>query len=195
MKINFGIYKNRKIVIPDNKRMRPTTSMVKSIIFNTIAIDDTMVVLDLFAGTGSLGLETLSLGAKKVYFIDNNKASVDAIKQTLKVLDVLPERFEIICTDFRRVLSSKLNYDLILLDPPFSIEMYFKAALKQIHKNNLLNLNGMIMLEKPFKMKIEEINLFKIQKQKRKGDKEILFLIKKEDEEANNNETDNQKTL
>ncbi len=190
MKINFGMYKNRNIIIPDNKRMRPTTSMVKSIIFNTLTIDESMIVLDLFAGTGSLGLEALSLGAKKVYFIDSNKASVGAIKTTLKSLNVFPENFEVICTDFRRVLSSKVedSYDLILLDPPFSIEMYFSAALKGIHKHDLLSTTGTIMLEKPFKMKIEEIDLFNVYKQKHKGDKEILFLIKKEDEKDNTNE-------
>ncbi len=188
MKINFGMYKNRNIIIPDNKRMRPTTSMVKSIIFNTLDIDEDTVALDLFSGTGSLGLETLSLGAKKVYFIDNNKASVQSIKATLKALDVAPEKFEVMGMDFRRALSPKnqLHYDLILIDPPFSIEMYFTTALEAIYKNNLLSETGMIMLEKPFKMNLEQINLFNVYKHKRKGDKEIFFLIKKENEQIKN---------
>jgi|GEM_PF-2384451 len=66
MKINFGKYKNRNIIIGDNKKMRPTQSMAKSIIFNIIDINEETIVIDLFAGTGLLGFEAMSLGAKIV---------------------------------------------------------------------------------------------------------------------------------
>jgi 16S rRNA (guanine966-N2)-methyltransferase len=66
MKINFGKLKRRNLVVGDNKKMRPTQSMAKSIIFNMLDIDSSTKVLDLFAGTGGLGFEAASLGAGSV---------------------------------------------------------------------------------------------------------------------------------
>ncbi len=67
MKINFGQFKRRTLIIGDNNKMRPTQSSAKSIIFNVLNITSEDTVADLFAGTGALGFESASLGAGKVY--------------------------------------------------------------------------------------------------------------------------------
>jgi 16S rRNA (guanine966-N2)-methyltransferase len=66
MKINFGKYRSKNLIVGKNQKMRPTQAIAKKIIFNLIKIKNEDLVLDLFAGTGALGFESLSLGAKKV---------------------------------------------------------------------------------------------------------------------------------
>ncbi len=181
MKINFGNYRNKKIESPKNLKMRPTTSFVKSIIFNTLNFNNIEIVLDAFAGTGALGLESLSMGVGKVIFCDNNIHSIKSIRMTLEKMEINKNKYEIINGDFRQVLKSNLieKYDLIFLDPPFSVEKYFNESLQLIYDKKKLSDEGIIVLETSSKLHLNEINLFKIQKEKKYGDKKIYFLTLK----------------
>ncbi len=177
MKINFGKLKNRKILIGKNEKMRPTQSMAKSIIFNLIKIDKNDMVLDLFAGTGFLGFEALSLGAKKVYWIDNNFESVKAIKQNIKNFNLDEKNFKVFKTDFRIALKNiDFKPTIIFLDPPFISKKYYNFALSFIYNNKLLSNNGVIILEKEYKFFIEELENFFIYKRRKMGEKEIIVL-------------------
>ncbi|NOQ50215.1 MAG: 16S rRNA (guanine(966)-N(2))-methyltransferase RsmD [Mycoplasmataceae bacterium] len=177
MKINFGIHKRKTLIIGDNKKMRPTQSMAKSIIFNVLEIDENKSVLDLFSGTGALGFEAASLGAEKVYWIDNNLETIMAINENIKRLKLDQNNFKAFKTDFRRALK-KINFkpDIIFLDPPFIATKYYDEALKIINDNNILADDGVIVLEKNNNLQINEFKSYKIILNKIMGNKNIIFL-------------------
>lgn len=157
--------------------MRPTQSMAKSIIFNVLEIDENKSVLDLFSGTGALGFEAASLGAKKVYWIDNNLETIMAINENIKRLKLDQNNFKAFKTDFRRALK-KINFkpDIIFLDPPFIATKYYDEALKIINDNNILADDGVIVLEKNNNLQINEFKSYKIILNKIMGNKNIIFL-------------------
>ena len=101
-------------------------------------------MLDLFSGTGAVGLEAISRGAKKTYLVDNNAQAIKLIKQNLANIT---EPYEIINTDAMSFLkSTKQKFDIVLLDPPFNSNLGLEA-IEYILNNNLLNENGIIIFE------------------------------------------------
>lgn len=178
MKINYGKFKKRNLIIGKNKQMRPTQSIVKSIIFNSIDSNN-KVVLDLFAGTGSLGFESASLGAKEVIWIDNNKDSILAIKENISIFKLDPKMYRSFRTDFRTALK-KIEYkvDHIFLDPPFIAEKYYNIALINIYEKDILSKNGVIIIESPKLLNFQYDGMFSLLKKKKVGKKIIIFLEK-----------------
>ncbi|AHK22316.1 Ribosomal RNA small subunit methyltransferase D [Candidatus Hepatoplasma crinochetorum Av] len=180
MKINFGKYRSKNLIVGKNQKMRPTQAIAKKIIFNLIKIKNEDLVLDLFAGTGALGFESLSLGAKKVIWIDNNLKSYQAIKNNIFNLKLDQKNYQVFHTDFRRALK-KIPYKptIIFLDPPFISEKYYDISLKLIFENDLLSKDGIIILEKPIDYKIDNLKLYNIFINKKLGvNKEIIFIKK-----------------
>lgn len=179
MKINFGELKRKNLVIGDNKKMRPTQSMAKSIIFNLLEIDNNTKVLDLFAGTGSLGFESTSLGAGTVYWSDNNIESVKAIEKNIEQFKLDKKNFKVFKSDFRMVLKKvPFKIDILFLDPPFIATKYYDEALEIIKKNNVLSDYGVIVIERPYKVEISRLNDFTIKENRRMGEKDIIILSK-----------------
>ena len=180
MKINFGKFKNRNIIIGKNNKMRPTQSMAKSIIFNLIKINDETKVIDLFAGTGLLGFESMSLGACCVTWSDNNINSVNAIKKNIENFMLDDKKFKVFKTDFRLTLkNTSFKPNLIFLDPPFISTKYYEEALNIIYKKDLLEEDGIIVIEKPKKTSIYFEDKFLLKNSRRLGDKDILILSRK----------------
>ncbi len=177
MKINFGKFKRKVLIVGDNNKMRPTQSSAKSIIFNVLDITETDTVADLFAGTGALGFESASLGASKVYWSDNNIESVKAIQKNIDNLGLDQKNYKIFKTDFRMVLK-KLPFKptIIFLDPPFIATKYYDEALDFIIDNNVLHDDGVIVMEKPFKVEIKSLERFSYIDKRRMGDKDVMFL-------------------
>ena len=148
MRIISGKARGTKIATIDSNNTRPTLDRVKESLFNII--QGTIVdanVLDLFAGSGALGIETLSRGAKKVFFCDNNKKATEIIKQNLDKTKFL-EKSEILNCDYKKALEKLTNekFDIIFIDPPYKDDIAVKA-LEQIAKNNMISKNGIIIIE------------------------------------------------
>ena len=105
------------------------------------------VVLDLFAGSGSLGIETLSNGASEVFFIDNNIELINIIKKNTIGID---EKIHIMKSDYKNALellkNSNIKFDIIFLDPPYKLNL-INDCLDKIIKYNLLNKDGIIVCE------------------------------------------------
>ncbi len=179
MKINFGKYKRKTLVIGDNNKMRPTQSSAKSIIFNVLSISEEDTVADLFAGTGALGFESLSLGAGKVFWSDNNIESVKAIQKNIEDLNLDNKNYRVFKSDFRMVLK-KLPFKptIIFLDPPFIATKYYDEALNFILDNDILHEDGVIVMEKPFKVEVKSLERFSNIDKRRMGDKDVMFLRK-----------------
>ena len=177
IKLSFGKYKGSNLKLTNLGKTRPTQSIAKSIIFNILKIDDNTKVLELFAGSGSLGFESLSLGAKEVVWIDNNKQRVQDIKDNIKSLNLDKSNFKVFNSDFRMALKkASTKFDIIFLDPPFIENNYYEVSLTYILKKKLLTEKGIIVLEKPKKFKILQLNNYKILNSKIVGKKDIIFL-------------------
>jgi 16S rRNA (guanine966-N2)-methyltransferase len=157
LRIIGGRLKGRKIKSLSPKRgtplLRPTTDRVKESVFAILDqyIEGTLF-LDLFAGTGNVGIEALSRGAKKVYFVESNKKLCNLIKENLKSLGIEPSRYEVLCMDYIKALKllkrRNIIFDFIYADPPYEKE-YYTRIVNLVKNLNLLDKDGILMLEEP----------------------------------------------
>ena len=147
MRIITGEYRGRKLETPIGYDVRPTTDKVKEAIFNLLQNDIyDSVCVDLFAGTGSLGLEALSRGAKRCYFCDNARASLNMIKNNIKHCGA-NEKSIVLAGDYSKTLTRiKEQADIIFLDPPYASGLYEKC-LGLIQELDLLSDDGIIVAE------------------------------------------------
>lgn len=168
MRIISGKYKGKKLNGFNIDGTRPTMDRVKESLFAMIQNHiNGSTVLDLFAGSGALGLEAISNGAKKCYLIDNNQIAIKTIKENSINIK---EDINIINIDYKKFLKeTKEKFDIIFLDPPYQSNQLNKA-LKIIEERNLLNENGIIICEYE---KIEPITNLKLLKNKSYGPKNI----------------------
>ncbi len=125
MRIISGKYSGRKIITPKGKETRPTTDRFKETLFNIIEnslkIDlKEKNILDLFAGSGSMGIEALSRGANYVTFIDNSKECIDKIKYNLKDIDNNYSVLNLNVSNY--LIQNKSKFNVIFYDPPFSYD-------------------------------------------------------------------------
>lgn len=148
MQVISGKYRARKLISIEDEGTRPTLAKVKESMF--AMIDDKIydsVVLDLFAGSGSLGIEAISRGAQKVYFVDNNR-KVKAILE--KNLRNIKEPFEIVIDDFSKALDlfakKHLKFDIVLIDAPYKSD-FGGQSLEILAEKQLLNDNATIVYE------------------------------------------------
>lgn len=150
MRIITGRARGTKLYSPKNDNIRPTSDKIKESIFNILQpITPDAVVLDLFAGSGGIGLEFASRGAKKVYFVDNNRDSIDLIRKNIAKC-----RFEdqsiVMNLDFEAALSfarrENIRFDYIFIDPPYAA---FKnmQLMDRIFDDKLMSDGGVIILE------------------------------------------------
>lgn len=159
MRVISGKARGLKLNTPKNEDVRPTTDRVKESLFNIIngyIIDGD--VLDLFAGTGSLGIECLSRGANKCVFVDVNKTSIDIVKSNIKKARV-EDNAEILNIDYKsaieRVKNKNYKFDIIFMDPPY-YENMFIDSLKKIDESDILKDDGIIVVEHDTKQKFPE---------------------------------------
>lgn len=145
MRVISGTARGRKLLSPEGQDVRPTLDRVKESVFSSLYpyLSDA-VVLDLFCGSGGLGIEALSRGAKHCDFVDVSRASVATTNKNLE-LTRLKDRSEVILSDFKSHLT-KVNkkYTLVLLDPPYSMGIEDKAMELL---PSVTDAGGIVMLE------------------------------------------------
>lgn len=156
IRIISGIYKGRFITAPRSLKTRPTSSKVRESFFNIIqnAISDS-TFLDLFAGSGAMGLEALSRGAKRVSFVEQDKDALTSIKSNIQALKVENKTTVYPKDAFRSLkyfLQKEEKFDIIYCDPPYKLSLDLVNALL-IEAKALLNEGGRLFLE--FGQKIE----------------------------------------
>ncbi len=145
MRIISGKYKGKKLNGFNIEGTRPTMDRVKESLFGMIQtyIPDS-IVLDLFAGSGALGLEAVSNGAKECYLIDNNIEAIKTIKENSQNFE---ETLNIIHIDYKKFLkTTDKKFDIIFLDPPYK-EKQLDTSLRIIEERGLLNKNGIVICE------------------------------------------------
>lgn len=147
MRIIAGDYKGRKLQNPVDKRIRPTADKVKEAVFSILAADIYEAnVLDLFSGTGNLGLEALSRGANHCWFGDNSRDSISLLRENIRYCRA-EDRATVIPGDFRKTLQKLTDpMDVIFLDPPYN-QGVLPKCLKLIDEYCLLKDQGLIVAE------------------------------------------------
>ena len=184
MRVISGKSRGKKLVSLEGDNTRPTLDRVKEALFNKIQFNiQDATVLDLFAGSGALGIETLSRGAKEVVFCDKVPDAINVIKQNVTNTNNL-EKSIIINKDYNEVLeklsNQKIKFDIIFLDPPYKTNLAIES-LRKIIMSNLLTEDGIIIIEtddinkEKEILKIEEIEIF----DKRKYGSVWLIFIRK----------------
>lgn len=183
MRIIAGTFKGKRILTPTDKKTRPLKDITKESIFNiinhsnkfSIKIKDA-VILDLFSGVGSFGIECISRGAKYVFFVENYSKVIPILKQNLKNLKI-DNVYEILEKDIINELSfQKFNnlFDVIFLDPPYK-NKFLPNTLEIILKNKILSKNGIIILHRNRKNKEVLPSDFRILEKREYGISKIIF--------------------
>jgi len=155
MRIIAGKYRSRRLQSLPGMDIRPTSDRLRETLFdvltagNPAALEGT-VWLDLFAGTGAVGIEALSRGASQVWFVESSAAAAQVIRRNLRVLEI-ESGFQVLKQDILRALqklaSERAVADFIFLDPPYRMEKAYRETLRLLSTSHLLSPTGMAIAE------------------------------------------------
>ncbi|MGD9487462.1 MAG: 16S rRNA (guanine(966)-N(2))-methyltransferase RsmD [Calditrichaceae bacterium] len=182
MRIISGIYKGRRLKSSNDLSIRPTTDRVKEDIFNILQdFPYGKIVIDLFAGSGNLGLEALSRGAEKIYFVEKAPTSIKILTSNLEHLKISQDQHEIIRSDAIDFANTTgLSVDLCLMDPPF-VYPQIQELVDTVFIRNVISPGGLLVLEHEITNPImPESSDYNILKQKRVGRSLLSFLEKRQ---------------
>ncbi len=147
MRVITGIARGRRLETLEGEDVRPTTDRIKEAVFSIIQFEtEGRAFLDLFAGSGQMGIEALSRGAKTAYFVDNSRKSVETVKKNLKTVK-LESDAKVFQMDFHSFLSmNSKRFDIAFIDPPYKTGV-LQEALNIIPES--MNETGIIIAENP----------------------------------------------
>ncbi len=149
MRVIAGTAKGKQLKTPEGMLTRPTTDRVKEALFSIIHFDlPEAIVLDLFGGTGQLGIEALSRGARKAVFVESREDACRLIRENIKRTG-FQDRAQVVRSDYLEYLRHcREKFDIVLLDPPYA-EVFLENALKMITEIDILQSGGIIISERP----------------------------------------------
>ena len=150
IRITGGTFKGRPLKLPRSLKVRPTRAKVREAIFDMLGPRVVGAqVLDLFAGSGLLGLEALSRGAERIFFVEQDRSTCKTLRDNLTSL-TMGHKHPILCNPAHRAIhqlsQSGLNFDIVLMDPPYSLEVH--PFLKTLVKAGIVRPEGWIILER-----------------------------------------------
>ena len=185
MRIIGGSFKGKKLIQPKDFKTRPLKDLTKESIFNIINHTkkfninlNSSVVLDLFSGVGSFGIECISRGVKNVVFIENYRNVITVLKKNLTDLKSI-YNYQIIENDvYDEEVYSSLNnkFDIIFLDPPYKDKKFVSILLK-IKEKELLTQNGVIIIHRHKNEKDVFPSIIKVIEEKKYGISKIIFAV------------------
>ena len=176
MRVISGYLKGRNIDGYDTIGTRPTMNRVKESMFASIQeyINDSLV-LDLFSGSGSLGIEAISMGAKKCYFVDNGREILNILRKNINNLNI-EEKSTIINRDYREALlyfkNNNIKFNIVLVDAPYKMEV-MEEVIELVTKYDLLLDKGILLLEYSFDKLKDKYNNLELIKSKKYSDKYV----------------------
>ena len=178
MRIIGGLYKSRVLAEFAGDDVRPTSDRAREALFNILSMKVALArVLDLFSGSGALGLESLSRGAREVVFKDKSNDSVAILKKNMKTLKIEDgKEAKVYNLDAEVYLDyAKEPFDIIFIDPPYALDGGVRAVEK-IAKKSLLSENGVLVFErdKPFEGEVDGLEKY----DERKYGKAILTFFR-----------------
>lgn len=180
MRIISGKYKGKNIDGYNIEGTRPTQDRIKESLFAIIQNDlREATILDLFAGSGNLGIEALSNGVSFTYFVDNNFKCIEVLNKNLKSIN--DSNNKILNLDYKKALEyfkdNNISFDIIFLDPPYNLEC-LDYILDKIIEYNLLNKDGIIICEYEFDNFKDNYSNLDLEKNKKYGYKNIRIYRK-----------------
>jgi len=192
MRIISGKYKGRKLNTKLPTGIRPTQDAMRETIFNILnnyINFENLVVADICAGTGMLGLEALSRGAKFVYFVDKNRKSIELINNSIKQLEIKNDKYKLNNFDaiqfIQHINHNQINtdkIDLLFLDPPYNTNIINEilTQMEEININfqNIINDNGIIICETSIHNSLIINSNWKIITERQFGASKVLFIKK-----------------
>ena len=184
MRIISGNFRGKKLFLPSDKHTRPLKDLVKESIFNLILhskkinlIIENSLILDLFSGSGSFGIECISRGVKNVIFFENHPEAIKILEKNLNLLKNT-DNYEIYKKNFFNFfLSDKnlnLKFDIIFIDPPYK-EKKINEIIETILEKEILAHNGILIIHRHKKDNIELTNKLRIIEDRTYGISKILF--------------------
>lgn len=185
MKIIAGTIKGKPLRMLKGLDIRPTPNKVKEALFHMLQEKISGArFLDLFAGSGSVGIEAISRGAGEVLFVDSDKRSVKLINENLGRCGV-QSGCRVFCSDgilfLRSLKKNSKKFDIVFLDPPYGSDLG-ESSLDEISKAGILKDDGLIVFEHFHKKEVgERYGLFKRSRTKKFGDTCLSFFIKEEE--------------
>ncbi|MCR8966276.1 16S rRNA (guanine(966)-N(2))-methyltransferase RsmD [Mycoplasma zalophidermidis] len=177
LRIISGKYRRLLIQQPKTELTRPTKDSIREAIFNSLRFElEGTLILDLFAGSGAMGIESLSNNAMKAYFVDINKEAIQTINTNLDNLKIHnAEVFKMSATEFLKTKTGR-NFDFIFIDPPYQEYDLLNQCLELISTNKFLNDLGYLVIETDDINRIVIPEKMLIQKTKQYGKTTILFV-------------------
>ncbi len=181
MRIIAGKYGGRHLHPPMDNNIRPTADKVRGAIFNALLSRinlENIRVLDLFSGTGALGLEAISRGAAHCTFIDRNQQSLRIGKENAKSLELTEDEYHFLCADAAGLMMNKADpFDLVFLDPPYHKNLIL-PALDGLHQGNWIKPGVILVAETESDLNIQSHipPAFKIIGSKKYGAVQISYL-------------------
>ncbi|QQK07747.1 16S rRNA (guanine(966)-N(2))-methyltransferase RsmD [Miniphocaeibacter halophilus] len=177
MRVISGEKKGMRLFSTKDKNTRPTEDRIKEALFNILTdIDDNSMVLDLFAGTGSVGIEFLSRGAKFAVFSEKSKTNIKCIRDNLNHTNYTKKSkiyFGDYVDNLKNIAKDFTGFDYIFIDPPYDEAKMYYNSLNLIYRLKLLNFEGIIILESNIELDLKKYNIIK---EKKYGKKLIYFI-------------------
>lgn len=173
MRVISGLLKGRNYEGYNIDGTRPTMDRVKESIFGTIQNElKGSTFLDLFAGSGGIGIEAISNGANICYFIDNNNEVIKVLNKNINNLNI-KDKSRIILSDWKKFLNeTNEKFDIIYVDPPYKYDVYEKI-INKVNELKLLKDNGFLILEHPNLKLAEKYDNLILYKTKKYGNKSV----------------------
>lgn len=182
MRIIGGALKRRRLYFPKTTRTRPVTDRAKETIFNVLGTNcEAAVVLDLFAGSGSLGIEALSRGARQVYFVDHAKAAAVCIERNLKTLSLQAVSHILTMPIFkaiRKLEKQVKKFNLIFLDPPHNKGLIKKVLRHLDHSDIVLTFGTIVVGHSNQESLPDHLETLRYQRNIKIGQTFVSFLIR-----------------
>ena len=181
MRVISGYLKGRNILGYNTPGTRPTMDRVKESMFASIQnyINES-IVLDLFCGTGSLGIEAISMGANKCYFVDNGKEILKYLNKNIENMNI-KDKSIVIDKDYKDALiyfkNNNVKFNIVLVDAPYKMEV-MEEIIKIINKYDLLYDNGILVLEYSSDKLLDNYDNLGLYRSKRYGDKYVTIYHK-----------------
>ena len=183
IRIIAGEFRGRKLKVPTGNDVRPTSDQVREALFNLLTSMlnwDNMTVLDLYAGSGALGLEALSRGAKKAIFVESSKKHVSIILKNISMLSLEQTKYELVrglAESWIPNFSDPERPCLIFLDPPFSSDEY-NLIMEKLVALPAIRTGSLIVVESPVTREIMFAENYKLLKHRPKRSKTLDILRK-----------------
>jgi 16S rRNA (guanine966-N2)-methyltransferase len=178
MRVIAGRLKGRRLASVGGATIRPATDRARQVIFDVLSCRinlENSIVLDLFAGTGSLGIEALSRGAKAVTFVDSSGEAVACITRNLRAMDLEESARVTRANALAFVATSESDYNLIFCDPPYRYEQTAEIC-NSIFSANILRPGGYLLVEHARTLVLRENDRFRVALDKRFGSTVVTFI-------------------